>query len=86
MLVDGLLRGLHNAHCQAQGYVHDVVVPFCKLVSTLCDRMQGALNCVENWCSEIVVFTNNRKIGSFYNPRVVGIELRMIERRILKIG
>jgi hypothetical protein len=49
-----------------------------KFVSTLCDRMQGALNCVENWCREIglsvnadkttmVLFTNNRKVGGLYN-------------------
>jgi hypothetical protein len=58
------------------------------LVSTLCDRMQSALNCIENWCREItlsvnaektkmILFTNNRKIGGFYNPRLFGNELRM---------
>jgi hypothetical protein len=61
-----------------------------KLLSMLCDRMQGALNCVENWCREIglfvnadktkmVLFTNNRKIGGFYNPRLFGTELRMTD-------
>jgi hypothetical protein len=78
----------------------------------LCGRTQGALNCVENWCREIglsvnadkttmILFTNNRNIGIFYIPRLVGTELKMtdqmkylgvildkslIERRILKIG
>jgi hypothetical protein len=71
--------------------------------------MQGALNCVENWCREIglsvnadktkmVLFTNNRKIDGFYNPKLFGTELRMTDqvkylgmirslvgRRILKI-
>jgi hypothetical protein len=53
--------------------------------------MQGALNCVENWCREIflsfnvdnttmVLFTNNRKVGGFYNPRLFGTELRMTDQ------
>jgi hypothetical protein len=53
--------------------------------------MQGALNCVENWCREIglsvnadkttmVLFTNNREIGGFYNPRLFGTELRMTDQ------
>jgi hypothetical protein len=77
MVVDGLLRRLHNAHYQAQGYADDVVLlQKSKFVSTLCDRMLGALNCVDNWCREIglshnvdkttmVLFTNNRNIGGF---------------------
>jgi hypothetical protein len=51
--------------------------------------MQGALNCVENWCRDIdlsvnadkttmVLFTNNRMMWGFYNSRVFGSELRMI--------
>jgi hypothetical protein len=50
--------------------------------------MQGALNYVENKFREIglsvnadkttmVLFTSNRKIGSFYNPRILGTKLRM---------
>jgi hypothetical protein len=42
-----------------------------KLVSTLCDRIQGALNCrqaVKADKTTMVLFTNNRKIGGFYNP------------------
>jgi hypothetical protein len=42
MVVDGLLR---NAHYQTQGYADDVVLlQKSKFVSTLCDRMQSALN------------------------------------------
>jgi hypothetical protein len=49
MVVNGLLRRLHNAHYQAQGYAADVVLlQKGKFVSTLRDRMQGALNCVVN--------------------------------------
>jgi hypothetical protein len=88
-VVDGLLRRLHNAHYKAQGCADNVVLlQNSKIVSTLCDRMQGALHCVENWCRDIglsvnsdkttmVLFTSNRKIGSFYNPRLFGTKLRM---------
>jgi hypothetical protein len=84
MVVDCLLRRLYNAHYQAQGNAEDVVLlQKGKLVRTLCDCIQTAhahaLNCVENWFREIalsvkvdettmVLFTNNRKIGGFYNP------------------
>jgi hypothetical protein len=86
MAVDGML---HNAHYQAQGYADDVVLlQKSKFISTLCDRMQGVLNCAENWFREIglsvnadkttmVLFTNNRKIGGFYCPRFFGSELRL---------
>jgi hypothetical protein len=48
MVVDCLLRRLHNAHYQAHGYADDVgLLQKGKFVSTLCDRMQGALNSVE---------------------------------------
>jgi hypothetical protein len=51
------------------------------------------LRYVENWCREIglsvnadkttmVLFTNNRKIGGFYNPRLFGTELRMTDQVI----
>jgi retron-type reverse transcriptase len=92
MVVDGLLRRLYNAHYQAQGYADDVVLlQKGKFISMLCDRMQGALNCVENWCRDkglsvnadkttMVFFMNNRKIGGFYNPRLFGTELRMTDQ------
>jgi hypothetical protein len=62
-----------------------------KFVGTLCDRMQDALICVENWCREIglsvngdkttmVLFTNNRNIRGFYNPKLFGTELRMTDQ------
>jgi hypothetical protein len=45
MVVDGLLRRIYNAHYQTQGYADDVVLlQKSKFVSTLCDRMQSALN------------------------------------------
>jgi hypothetical protein len=78
MVVDCLPCRLHNAHYQALGYADDVVLlQKGKFISTLCDRMQGALNCVQNLFREIglsvhaaktkmVLFTNNRKIGTFW--------------------
>jgi hypothetical protein len=92
MVVDSLLRRLLHAHYQTQGYADDVVLlKKDKFGSTLCDRMQGALNCVENWCRKIglsvdadkttmVLFTNNEKIGRFYNPELFGTELRMTDQ------
>jgi hypothetical protein len=47
MVVAGLFRRLYNAHYEAQGYTNDaVLLQKDNFVSTLCDRMQGALNCV----------------------------------------
>jgi hypothetical protein len=86
MVVDGLLRKLYNAHYQSQGHADDVVLlQNGKFVRKFCDRMQETLNCVENWCREIglsvnadkttmVLVTNHRKIGGFYNPRLFGTE------------
>jgi hypothetical protein len=86
---DGLLRKLYNAHYQEQGSADDeVLLQKSKFVRMLCSRMQSVVNCVENWCREIglsvnadkttiVLFTNSRKIGGFYNPRLFGTELKM---------
>jgi hypothetical protein len=64
--VDCLLRKLHNSQYQAQGYADDVVLlQKGKFASTLCNRMQGALNLS---ASTMVLFMNNRKIGGYYNP------------------
>jgi hypothetical protein len=98
MVVDCLLRRLHNAHYQAQGYADDVVLQQKGKFVIAC-----RLNCIVNWCraiglsvnadnTKMVMFTNNRKIGGFYNPRLFGTELRMTDQvknlgvRILKIG
>jgi hypothetical protein len=69
MVVDGLLRSFY----------------------TLCDRMQGASNCVANGCRDIgqsvntdkttmVLFTNNRNIGGFYNPRLSCTDLKVTDQ------
>jgi hypothetical protein len=90
MEVGSLLRRFHNAHCRAQAD-NMVLLQKGKFISRLCVRMHGALNCVENWCKVIglslnadkttmVLLTNNRNIGGFYNPRLFGTELRMTDQ------
>jgi hypothetical protein len=62
VLVNRVLRRLHNAHYQAQGYADGVVLlQKGKFVSTLCNRMQCALHCVESWCREIGLYVNADK-------------------------
>jgi hypothetical protein len=59
MVVDCLLRRLHNVHNQAQSYADDMVLlQKDKFGSTLCHRMQGAVMCVENCCKEIGLSVN----------------------------
>jgi hypothetical protein len=56
-----------------------------KFVSTVSDRMQGALNCeiglsVNADKTSMVLFMNNRKIGGFYSPRLFDTELRITDQ------
>jgi retron-type reverse transcriptase len=64
MVVDGLLRRLHNAHYQAQDCVENWSREIGLSVYT--DK------------TTMVLFTNNRMIGGFYSPRLFGTVLRMI--------
>jgi hypothetical protein len=74
-VVDGLLCRLHNADYQGQGYADDVVLlQKGEFVSTLCREIGLSVNADK---TTMVLFTNNRKIGDFYNPRLFGTELRM---------
>jgi hypothetical protein len=52
----------------------------------MCDLMQRALNCVQNWCGEIglnfnadktsmVLFTKKRKLEGFLAPKLFDTEL-----------
>jgi hypothetical protein len=63
-----LIEDAHKKYCplccgtswwtvyQAQGFAIDaVLLQKGKFVSTLCDCMQGAPHCIENWCREIGV-------------------------------
>jgi hypothetical protein len=73
MMADSLLNRLGNCNCFVQGFANDVVILISgKFLSTICDLMQRALSCVQNWCGKIglnvnadktsmVLFTKKRK-------------------------
>jgi hypothetical protein len=72
MVVDSLLNRLGNCKCYVQGFADDVVIYINeKFLSTICDSMQRALNCVKNGCAEIGLNVNANKTyyGIFKNRR-----------------
>jgi hypothetical protein len=83
MVADSLLNRLGNCNCFVQGFADDVVILISgKFLSTICDLMQRALNCVQNWCGEIglnvnadktsmVLFTKNLEFGGFFRPETL---------------
>jgi hypothetical protein len=70
-----------------QGFADDVVILISgKFLSTICDLMQRALLCVQNWCGEIelnvnadktnlVLSTKRMHLEGFFAPRLFDIEL-----------
>jgi hypothetical protein len=75
-------------NCFVQGFANNVVIRISgKFLSNICDLMQRALNCVQNWCGEIglnvnadktpmVIFTKNEYFGGFFfAPRLFDTEL-----------
>jgi hypothetical protein len=59
MVADSLLNRLGNCNCFVQGFTDDVLILMSgKFLSTICDLMQRALNCVQNWCGEIGLNVN----------------------------
>jgi hypothetical protein len=70
-----------------QGFADVVVILISgKFLSTNCDLMQRALNCVQNWCGEIgsnviadktsmVFFTKRRNLEGFFAPKLCDTEL-----------
>jgi hypothetical protein len=53
---------LGNCNCFVQGFADDIVILISgKFLSTICDLMQRALNCVQNWCVEKVLNVNANK-------------------------
>jgi hypothetical protein len=62
MVADSLLNRLGNSNCFVQGFANDVVILISgEFLSTICDLMQRALNCVQNWCGEIGINVNADK-------------------------
>jgi hypothetical protein len=63
-----------------QGFADDVVIFINgNFLSTICDLMQSALNCVQNWCGEtglnvnadnisLVLFAKRRNMEGFFAP------------------
>jgi hypothetical protein len=87
MVADSLLNRLGNCNCFVQGFADDVVILISgKFLSTICDLMQGALNCVQNWCGvkglnvnadkpSMVLSTKRRILEDFFAPRLFDTEL-----------
>jgi hypothetical protein len=83
---DSLLNRLKNCNCFVHGFADDVVILISgKFLSTICDLMQSALNCVQNWCGEIglninadetymVLFTKKRNLEGFFAPKLFDTE------------
>jgi hypothetical protein len=82
MIAESLLNRLGSCNCFVQGFADDVVVLISgKFLSTICDLMQRALNCVQNWCGEkglnvnadktsMILFTKRRNLEGFFAPRL----------------
>jgi hypothetical protein len=76
IVADSLLNRLANCNC----FSDDVVILISgKFLSTICDLMQRALNCVQNWCGEIglnvnavkisiLIFTKRMNLEGFFAP------------------
>jgi hypothetical protein len=63
-VADSLLNRLWNCKCFVQGFADDVDILISgKFLSTICDLMQRALNCLQNWCGEIGLNVNADKIS-----------------------
>jgi hypothetical protein len=87
MVADSLLNQLGNCNCFVQGFADDIVILINgKFLSTMCDLMQNALNCVQNCCGEIglnvnadkksmVLFTKRKNLEGFFAPRLFDTEL-----------
>lgn len=91
LIMDSLLKELNSKGFKATGYADDLTV-VCrgKHLSTLSDRTQQAIKIVEKWCtatglsvnpekSEIVIFTKNRTLKDFTEPKIFGKEIKKQE-------
>jgi hypothetical protein len=86
-VADSLLNRLRNCNCFVKGFADDVVILISgKFLSTICDLMHRALNCLQNWCGEIVLnvnadktfmvlFTKRRNLEGFFAPKLFDTEL-----------
>lgn len=87
LVMDSLLKKLQADGFKAIGYADDLAV-ICrgKHLATISERTQRAVTIVEKWCvnaglsvnpdkSELVIFTKNRKLIGFKNPKIFGKEI-----------
>jgi hypothetical protein len=97
MVGDSLLNRLGDCNCFVQGFADDVVILISgKFLSTICDLMQRALNCVRKWCGEIglnfkadktsmVLCTKMRNLEGFFDPRLFDTEL-ILKNQVKYLG
>lgn len=87
IVMDKLLCELHRKGFTATGYADDLTIE-CrgKYLDTISDRLQQALKIVEKWCmevgltvhpdkSELVIYTKNKKLDGFKEPKIFGKEI-----------
>lgn len=87
MVMNSLLKRLKENGIKTVGYAYDLVI-ICrgKYLSVLSDSTQSGIRIVEKWCdetglsvnpdkSEIVIFTKNRLMNGYRNPKIFGKEI-----------
>lgn len=92
LVIDELLKRLRRAGVNVIGYADDIAI-ICrgKFLSTICETTQYALSIVERWCEEVelgvnasktelLLFTQRRKLDGFVAPKLFGRELEMREK------
>ena len=89
LVVDDILVLLNGQGTFAQGYADDICLVLTgSCLSTVSNLMQTALDKVDNWCqakqlrlqpnkTELILFTNRRKLDGFVAPAVAGVELQL---------
>jgi hypothetical protein len=81
MVANSLLNRLGKCNCFVQGFADYVVILINRIcLSTICDLMQWALNCVQNWCGEIGLnvnadgtFHKKEEFGGFFRPKTLRV-------------
>jgi len=87
IVINTLITRLSEHGFAVNGYADDVNINCVgKHISTFTERMQFALNILENWCSEVglkvnptkselIIFTNKRSFEGYKNPTLCGQEI-----------
>lgn len=92
LVVDGLLKRLAASGLYSQGYADDLAVLVTgRFLDTVCALMQNGLSMIEQWChqyglrvnpqkTEMVLFTNRRKIEAFKAPIFYEVSLQRTDQ------